>query len=192
MQEALIFDCDGTLADTMPAHYRAWQMTLSPLGLTFPEERFYALAGVPTPRIAQMLLDQVDPQRALGLDAAELAARKLQAYLDNLTGVAPIEKVVAIAREARGKLPMAVASGGHRTLVVSTLEAVGLGDWFDVLVCAEDVVHPKPAPDIFLEAARRLGVDPAGCTVYEDGDLGLEGARAAGMRAVDIRPLLIG
>jgi beta-phosphoglucomutase family hydrolase len=185
MQEALIFDCDGTLADTMPAHFRAWQVTLAPLGLSFPEQRFYALAGVPTPRIAELVLAAGGP--VVGLDAAELAARKEKAYRDNLTTVAPIEKVVSIARQARGLLPMAVASGSHRDLVQSTLQAVGIAGWFDVVVAAEDVVHPKPAPDVFLEAARRLGVPPAGCTVYEDGDLGIQAAQAAGMRVVDIR-----
>jgi HAD superfamily hydrolase (TIGR01509 family) len=194
MQEALIFDCDGTLADTMPAHFCAWQLTLAALpGLSFPEARFYALAGMPTARIAQLLLDEGDPRGALGLDGVTLAARKEQAYRDAVTSVVAIDQVVAIAREARARgIPMAVASGGRRDLVVSTLEAVGIAGWFPVVVAAEDVAHPKPAPDVFLEAARRLGVAPQSCTVYEDGELGLEAARAAGMRAVDVRPLLAG
>jgi HAD superfamily hydrolase (TIGR01509 family) len=103
--------------------------------------------------------------------------------------VAPIEKVVAIARAARGRLPLAVASGSHRELVESTLAAIGTRDWWQAIVAAEDVTQPKPAPDIFLEAARRLGVAPGDCTVYEDADLGLLAAQRAGMRAVDIRRL---
>ena len=186
MADALIFDCDGTLADTMPAHYRAWQRTLTPLGLSFPEERFYALAGVPTVRIAELLVREW----AVPLDHQELAATKERAYRDSVTSVAPIATVVAIARQARGQQPIAVASGSHRALVQSTLRAIGVLDWFAVIVAAEDVVHPKPAPDVFLEAARRLGVSPDRCTVYEDADLGIQAARAAGMRWVDVRTLL--
>ena len=189
MEGALIFDCDGTLADTMPAHYLAWQVVLAGTGLVLEETRFYALAGVPTPRIAELIV----AERAPGVaprDAGQLASDKEREYRERVTEVAPIEKVVAIARAGRARgLPMAVASGSHRALVESTLAAVGLSDWFQAIVAAEDVVHPKPAPDVFLEAARRLGVSPADCTVYEDADLGLEAARRAGMRAVDIRLL---
>jgi beta-phosphoglucomutase family hydrolase len=183
--EALIFDCDGTLADTMPAHYRAWQQVLASTSLVFPEARFYALAGVPTPRIAALLVSE----SGLPLDPAQLAEDKERTYRQSVSTVTAIEKVVAIARAARGRLPLAVASGSHRALVESTLAAIGTLDWWQAIVAAEDVTHPKPAPDVFLEAARRLGVPPDACTVYEDADLGLEAARRAGMKAVDIRRL---
>ena len=192
--EALIFDCDGTLADTMPAHYRAWQVVLAGTGLALSEERFYALAGVPTPRIAELILSE-QAGRTPGApvrDARQLASDKERTYREAVSQVAPNEKVVAIARAARAArdpVPMAVASGSHRELVESTLAAIGIRDWFPVIVAAEDVINPKPAPDVFLEAARRLGVAPAICTVYEDADLGLEAARRAGMKAVDIRRL---
>lgn len=183
--EALIFDCDGTLADTMPAHYRAWQQVLAGTELIFPEARFYALAGVPTPRIAALLVSE----SGLPIDPAQLAEVKERTYREAVRGVAGIEKVLTIARTARGRLPMAVASGSHRELVLSTLEAIGTLDWWQAIVASEDVVHPKPAPDVFLEAARRLGVSPQICTVYEDADLGLEAARRAGMKAIDVRLL---
>jgi beta-phosphoglucomutase family hydrolase len=188
MPEALIFDCDGTLADTMPAHHRAWQSTLAPLGLTFPEERFYALAGVPTPRIAELLVKEW----GAALDPAALAAEKEAAYRRAVRQVLPVAPVLAIARAALGKQPMAVASGSHRELVEATLAAIGALDWFPVIVAAEDVNHPKPDPEVFLTAARRLGVSAAACIVYEDGDLGIEAARRAGMRWVDVRQLLAG
>lgn len=184
--QALIFDCDGTLADTMPAHYRAWQTVLAPLSLQFPERRFYALAGVPTPRIAELLVGESGRR---DLDPLALADLKERTYAESVDRVAPIDKVVAVARAARGRLPLAVASGSHRSLVEATLAAIGTTGWWQAVVTAEDVLHPKPAPDIFLEAARRLGVAPELCTVYEDGDLGLEAARRAGMTAVDIRLL---
>ena len=188
MPEALIFDCDGTLADTMPAHHRAWVATLQPLGLSFPEARFYALAGVPTPRIAALLIKEW----GAALDPVALAAAKEASYRRSVTEVKPVAPVVAIARAARGKQPMAVASGSHRELVEATLLAIGVRDWFRVVVASEDVAHPKPDPEVFLIAARRLGVAPADCTVYEDGDLGIEAARRAGMRWVDVRSLIAG
>ena len=186
MPQALIFDCDGTLADTMPAHHRAWLATLEPLGLSFPEARFYALAGVPTPRIAELLIKEW----GAALDPIALAAAKEDAYRRAVVEVQPVAPVVAIARAARGQQPMAVASGSHRDLVEATLAAIGVRDWFPVVVASEDVVHPKPDPEVFLTAAARLGVAPADCTVYEDGDLGIEAARRAGMHWVDVRSLI--
>ena len=186
LDDALIFDCDGTLADTMPGHHEAWQQTLALLGASFPVEQFYALAGVPTPMIAR----QIAAQFGLTIDPAELTRRKEQAYLDAMPAVLPIEKVVAIAREGLArKVPMAVASGSHRTLVERTLRQIGVWDWFPVVVASEDTQKHKPEPDVFLEAARRLGVEPARCLVYEDADLGIEAARRAGMRWVDVRSM---
>jgi HAD superfamily hydrolase (TIGR01509 family) len=182
--EALIFDCDGTLADTMPGHHEAWQRTLALLGASFPVEQFYALAGVPTPKIAR----QIAAEHGLTIDPDQLARRKEQAYLDSEPAVLPIEKVVAIARAARARrIPMAVASGSHRALVERTLRIIGVWDWFPVVVASEDTLRHKPEPDVFLEAARRLGVEPHLCVVYEDADLGIEAARRAGMRFVDVR-----
>lgn len=183
---ALIFDCDGTLADTMPAHFRAWQDVLRPLAIPFPETRFYALGGVPTVAIARMLLGEAGRS---DLDPIALARSKEDTFLVRFDEVKPIEKVVAIARAAYESTPMAVASGGHRDLVERTLRHIGVRDWFRAVVTSEDTPRHKPGPDVFLEAARRLGVRPDLCTVYDDTDLGLEGARRAGMHAVDIRVL---
>jgi HAD superfamily hydrolase (TIGR01509 family) len=185
MSDALIFDCDGTLADTMPAHYRAWQEVLRPTGIVFPEARFYELGGVPTRVIAGLLCQEAGQP----LSADELVRSKEDAFLTQLDAILPVVKVVEIARAARGVHPMAVASGGRRSIVERTLRQIGVLDWFPVVVTAEDTVRHKPDPDIFLEAARRLAVDPAACTVYEDTEAGLEAARRAGMRAIDIRVL---
>jgi HAD superfamily hydrolase (TIGR01509 family) len=185
MTEALIFDCDGTLADTMPAHYRAWQEVLRPHGMVFPEERFYALGGVPTRVIARILCEEAGQP----LDQDALVQAKEEAFLRQLAAITPVVKVVEIARAGRGVRPMAVASGGRRPIVERTLRQIGVLDWFAAVVTAEDAARHKPDPDIFIEAARRLGVAPAFCTVYEDTDVGLEAARRAGMRAVDVRAL---
>lgn len=185
MTEALIFDCDGTLAHTMPAHYRAWLDVLRPYGIPFPEDRFYALGGTPTREIARLLVTGA----GLTLDLSQLTRAKEDFFLANITQVVAIEKVVAIAHARRGTAPMAVASGGYRRVVERTLRHLGLLDWFDTVVTAEDTARGKPEPDVFLEAARRLAVPPGACTVYEDTDLGIEAARRAGMRWVDVRQL---
>ncbi|HVU52331.1 MAG TPA: HAD-IA family hydrolase [Polyangia bacterium] len=188
--QAHIFDLDGTLADTMPVHFGVWQTMAARYGLVFPEERFYSLGGVPTPRIAALLIAEA----GLTLDPLAVAAEKERAYVDGLASgalsVRPIEAVIAIARAQRGVAPLAIASGSSRRLVTLTLASLGIADWFGAVVAAEDTARPKPEPDVFLEAARRLGAAPARCIVYEDTDLGLEAARRAGMTGVDVRPII--
>jgi len=183
MYTALIFDCDGTLVDSMPAHFAAWQATLGPLGIQLTEERFYGLAGTPTDRIAAILVRE----HQVEADPREVSTQKETHYLNSLHLLRPIEPVVEIVRQSLGRKRLAVASGGFRRVVARQLEHVGLGDAFEVLVTAEDTPRHKPEPDVFLEAARRLGVPPAECCVYEDADLGVEAARRAGMACVDIR-----
>jgi HAD superfamily hydrolase (TIGR01509 family) len=190
-EQAFIFDLDGTLADTMPVHFGVWQVVAERYGLVFPEDRFYRLGGVPTPRIAALLIEEA----GLALDPVALAAEKELHYVDGIASgalsVRPIEAVVSIARERRGQGPLAIASGSSRRLVTLTLASLGIADWFGAVVAAEDTARHKPEPDVFLEAARRLGVPPARCTVYEDTDLGLESARRAGMMGIDVRPIIL-
>ncbi|MCB9885797.1 MAG: HAD-IA family hydrolase [Planctomycetes bacterium] len=181
----LIFDCDGTLADTMPTHYLAWQAMLGPYGIPFPEPRFYAMGGIPTERIIRALA--ADAGVAV-TDVEAMVLEKERLFLQHLDALAPIVPVVAVAAAYRGKLAMAVASGGYRDVVASTLERLQLRDWFAALVTAEDTTRHKPEPDVFLEAARRLGVEASACAVFEDTDIGLQAARRAGMLAVDVRP----
>ena len=182
--QALIFDCDGTLANTMPIHWKAWQKVTAKHGVHFPEDRFYALGGVPTRDIVRMLAAEQNRQ---DLDPLLFAKEKEDAYFEFFEHVGPVEEVVEIARAHRGKLPMAVASGGSKHAITKVLTHLGIVDWFDAIVTNEDVVNQKPAPDIFLEAARRLKVDPKLCRGYEDTDLGMQAIRSAGMEAVDIR-----
>ena len=184
---ALIFDCDGTLADTMPVHHVAWIAMLAEHGLEFPEREFYAWAGMPTHTIIRRLaLEQGVP--LTDDDVAAMVVDKERRYVDLIDSVGPIPEVLAIAEAWRGRMPMAVASGGERWVIHRTLTAIGVLDWFDAIVGAEDTVRHKPEPDVFLEAARRIDAEPAGCAVFEDSDLGLEAGRRAGMTVLDIRP----
>ncbi len=184
--KGLIFDCDGTLADTMPLHWRAWQAVTGRYGIVFPEDRFYALGGVPSRDILKMLQDE----QTLALDPLLVAKEKEEEYLKLMAHVGPIHEVVMIAREHAGKLPMAVASGGTRLVINKVLHHIGIHELFDAVVTSEDVLQQKPAPDIFIEAARRIGIEPRFCRAYEDTELGMNAIRAAGMDAVDVRELI--
>lgn len=181
--KGLIFDCDGTLANTMPLHWRAWSLITQRHGLHFPEDRFYSLGGVPSRDILKMLAEE----QGRSLDHIAVAHEKEEAYLPLMAEVEPIHAVVEIAREHHGKLPMAVASGGTQKSINQVLEHLKIRDLFDAVVTSEMVKNQKPAPDIFLEAARLIGVDPKSCRAYEDTELGLTAIRAAGMEAVDVR-----
>lgn len=184
--KGLIFDCDGTLADSMPLHWKAWRTITENHGLKLSEARFYSLGGVPSRDILRML----SQEQGVPIDALAVAKEKEAAYLEMLHHVRPIELITDIARRHHGSLPMAVASGGTHRVIEMVLEHLGIRPWFAAVVTSEDVVNQKPAPDIFLEASRRIGVNPQCCRAYEDTDLGMQAIRAAGMEAVDVRELL--
>ena len=176
-----IFDCDGTLADTMPLHYRAWTRIATELGGSFSEELFYQTGGKPTVQILEMLRDEHGLKI---VDVNRTAERKEGYFLELIGEVKPIEAVVQIARQRYGINPMAVASGGFRRQIELTLDVLGIRSLFDAVVCVEDYVRGKPFPDPFLEAARRLNVAPVDCVVFEDSQLGVQAAAAAGMACV--------
>lgn len=156
-------------------------------GLHFPEDRFYALGGVPSRDILKMLA----AEQGRSLDHIAVAHEKEEAYLPLMAQVEPIHAVVEIARANHGKIPMAVASGGTQPIICQVLEHLKIRHLFDAVVTSEMVKNQKPAPDIFVEAARRIGVDPKFCRGYEDTDLGMTAIRAAGMDAVDVRTLIV-
>jgi HAD superfamily hydrolase (TIGR01509 family) len=168
----------------MPFHYLAWQDIVQPLGKKFPKELFYDTAGMPSDKIVTILNETFGYQ----LDPQKIAEEKEARFVQHAAKVQPIKPVVDIARQHKGRLPMAVASGGIAPAINTVLEAIGLANFFNTIVTSEDVRHGKPAPDTFLEAARRLNVEPKYCQVFEDSDSGLEAARRAGMVATDVRP----
>jgi beta-phosphoglucomutase-like phosphatase (HAD superfamily) len=184
--KGIIFDCDGTLADTMPLHWRAWQVITARHRLHLPEDRFYALGGIPSRDILKML----SQEQGIAIDHLAVAREKEAEYLPLIAQVEPINTVVGVARANYGKIPLAVASGGTRRIIEQVLEHLGIRQLFKAIVTSEDVVNQKPAPDIFLEAAWRIGLPPHQCRAYEDTDLGMQAIRAAGIEAEDVRKLL--
>lgn len=182
--EAVIFDCDGTLVDSMPAHFEAWCEALALYGAhgVFKEDVFFAMGGRPTLDIVVELNDEYD----LKLDPTKVAMAKREAFLKRLDMVTLIEEVAVFAESLRGRMPMAIATGGSRMVIEKTLRIVGVSDWFDEVVTADDVVDGKPAPDIFLKAAKLLGVVPAKCLALEDAPAGILAAQRAGMQVIAI------
>lgn len=183
----LIFDCDGTLVDSMPLHYHAWVTVLRRYGLDFSEARFYQWAGVPVDEIVRRLA----AEHGRTVDAVAIAAER-DRYFHSLpqSELRPVVPVVDIARRFRRRLPMAVATGSTLASAETSLQAIGVLDWFDAVISSHEAGRPKPAPDVFLLAAERIGIPPEHCVAFEDGDTGLIAAREARMQAVDIRPWL--
>jgi HAD superfamily hydrolase (TIGR01509 family) len=181
----LIFDCDGTLADTMPTHFKAWLSILRKHGGDMSEELFYKSAGIPT----RDIIENLNKEFGYGLDVEAIYQEKEESYLALIHSIIEIKAVVDVARAYHGKVPLAVASGGAHLVVDQTLNAIGIRGMFDAIIGADDVENGKPAPDMFLLAAQRIGVAPSDCIVYEDGIPGVVGAGRAGMRVIDVRVL---
>ena len=180
--KGLIFDLDGTLADTMPIHYVAWKNAATKYGIDLTTDLFKQLAGIPlyptVEKLNQIFGTTIDPQ--------EMGDIKEKEFENNMHLTSEIKVVTDLVREYHGKMPMAVGTGGSRRLSLKSLDIIGLGGYFDILVTSEDVTNFKPHPETFLKCAEHMGVDPADCKVFEDGLLGIQAARTAGMMVVDV------
>lgn len=181
--KGLIFDCDGTLVDSMPLHMKAWEYAIREKGGTWDLEFFVSQKGMPEEDIVVLYNTRFSSE----LDPSGTVETKHRFFRARASEFKPIPHVVDVVMKHQDKLPMAIASGGVRENVELELEAIRIRRFFSVILTADDDIKPKPSPDIFLEAARRLEVAPEFCQVFEDGDLGLEAARIAGMLPTDVR-----
>lgn len=186
-RRGLIFDCDGTLVDSMPLHHRLWNECLAEYCVQVSEEFIETHAGKPT----DVIVEVINAERGLEIDPAAFEHEKESRYRKLVHEVGPIEPVVAAAEHFRSYFPMAVVSGGVRANVVASLRAIDVLDWFPTILSADDPIAPKPAPDLFLAAAERMGVPPQHCHVFEDADAGVAAALAAGMTVTDVREMLV-
>lgn len=184
--DALIFDMDGTLVDTMPLHYIAWQQVAEHYRLPFSKPRFYQLGGVPTFETLQILSAEAGLE--IDLQAAKAMKEGLSRAL--MSEATPIAETLAIVQQFYGNKPLAIATGSSRAGAQMLLGQLELAHYFDALVTADDVARHKPAPDVFLAAAQRLNVAPERCVAFEDTDIGIEAILSAGMSAVDVRDLI--
>ncbi len=182
----LIFDIDGTLADTMPTHFRSWQKVAERYGFDYQESLFYQLSGMPTGDIVLYL----NKHQGTNLDPEEVTRAKNQAYLGINGDIRVIEPVFKIVEANYGKLPMALGTGEYRNIALVNIRLTGLDRYFDKIVTADDVTKSKPDPETFLKCAQLINVPPEFCQVFEDGGAGLEAARRAGMIVTDVRPFI--
>ncbi len=181
---AYLFDCDGTLVNTMPLHYVAWLEGLESqrAPFAFPEAQFYSYAGIREQQIVEIL----NAEHGSEVNAEAVVAHKVKSFGRLMHRVETVPAVVEFARLQRGMRPMAVVSGSEYPHVDECLRRTGIAEWFQTVVTPADVApgRGKPAPDMFLLAAERLGVEPGECLVFEDGQSGIDAATAAGMDSV--------
>lgn len=183
---ALIFDLDGTLSDSLPVHVATWNFVGEKYGFEFDPQIIYEMTGMPTIEFARRVISQYN----LDADPHEIVQMKQQAFWKLAHLLQPIEEVFEIVRSFYGKLPMSVGTGAGRKSAAIQLETLDILKYFDFVVSADDVTRHKPEPETFLECARLMGVDPQFCHVFEDGDLGIEAAKKAGMMVTDVRPFI--
>lgn len=180
--EAFLYDCDGTLADNMMAHKLAYQEVARNYGIDLDLNIIHETAGWPTVLVAQEI------SRRYNVPLPEsFAAEKSAVFINkHIQKTLPVVHVYEHLKKNVGRIKIGVVSGGSRSTVSITLSVLGLTELIDVLVCAGETSLGKPHPDPFLKAARDLGVDPAKCLVFEDGDPGTKAAEAAGMKWIRV------
>jgi len=184
---AYLFDCDGTIVDSMPLHFVAWVKALAEFGCNdFTQEFFYSMGGVPIAGVVDAINRRDGRFGEHAIPAEPFMLRYDELYFSMLPSLTGVPEVLEVIHAAHGKLPFAVVSGSTRESVVKSLEALGILPLFDTLVCAGDYAHGKPSPEPFLLAAQRLGVEPSKCLVFEDAEVGIRSATAAGMASVRI------
>ena len=182
--KAYLFDCDGTIADSMPLHYIAWKKALGEWNCEFEEELFYEMGGMPVAEI----ISSLNERHRLRMPVQAVSRRKEELYYELLPRLVAVPHVLEHIEAQHGKIPFAVVSGSTRESVTSSLVALNLLDRFDTMVCAGDYAKSKPHPEAFLLAATSLGVEPESCLVFEDTEMGIQAAKAAGMASVKVPP----
>lgn len=184
--KALIFDLDGTLSDSLPVHIASWHAVCEKLNCTFDERILVEMTGAPTISFAE----RIKLEQNLEIEAEELVILKQQEFWKNINQVKPHEAVIELMKNAHGRIPMAVGTGASRTSAILQMKELEIDDLFDFIVTADDVDRHKPEPDTFLKCAELMGVEPKYCQVFEDGELGMQAAKTAGMMLTDVRPFV--
>jgi beta-phosphoglucomutase family hydrolase len=180
--QAYLFDCDGTLADSMPLHYRAWKKALAEWKCDFTERLFYSWGGMPVAEIIATL----NQRQGLNMPVEAVSHRKENLYFELLPELQAVPEVLEHVLEAHGRIPLAVVSGSTNESVTASLATLNLLDRFQAMVCAGDYKKSKPDPEAFLMAAAKLGVARESCLVFEDTEMGIQAATAAGMKSVKV------
>jgi HAD superfamily hydrolase (TIGR01509 family) len=181
---AYLFDCDGTIADSMPLHFIAWKKALGEWNCEFDEKIFYAWGGMPVAEI----ISRLNLQQGLNMPVEAVSQRKETLYFELLPQLKAVPEVLEHIEDGHGRIPFAVVSGSTRESVTASLASLNLLHRFQTLVCAGDYTKSKPDPEAFLLAAARLGVAAEKCLVFEDTEMGIKAAKDAGMASVRVPP----
>ncbi len=180
--KGLIFDLDGTVANTMQNHFSAWRAAVSPFQIDFNAELFKSLTG--TPREATIL--KLNKMFNKNMDPIKVGAAKVDFYKKAAHLTKEIKIVADVVRKYHNILPMSIGTGSTRVGATRTLEITGMNSFFDIVITANDIQQPKPHPETFLKCAELMGIEPKDCLVFEDGILGIQAAKTAGMMAIDV------
>jgi len=184
--KALIFDLDGTLSDSLPVHIASWHAVCKKLNCIFDERILIEMTGMATISFAE----RIKREQNLDIDAREIVRMKQKEFWKNVNRVKPHQAVISLMKNAHGRIPMAVGTGASRTSAMLQMQELGIDHLFDAIVTADDVERHKPEPDTFLKCAELMQIDPKYCQVFEDGEMGMQAARTAGMILTDVRPFV--
>jgi beta-phosphoglucomutase family hydrolase len=186
LAKALIFDLDGTVSDSLPVHMATWNKIGSSIGFVFDERLVYEMTGMPTIAFAKRIIEENN----LHISPGALVKLKQEAFWEAMHLIKPVDLVVELVKKYKGKLPMSVGTGASRQSAMLQLQELDLLSYFDFVITADDVTRHKPEPETFLRCAELMKIKPSACQVFEDGILGMEAARAAGMMVTDVRPFI--
>ena len=184
--KGLIFDCDGTLVDSMPLHMKAWEKSFNQFNERYDENFLFSLKGMKETEIIELY----NKEFRTSIEPENIVRAKHEYFIRHINEVKPIKPVVDVVKSYFGKFPLAVVSGSVKEIVYSELKVVGIYDLFNVILTADDPFKPKPDPEIFINAASKIKISPERCLVFEDGDPGLEAAIRAGMQTIYVRKYL--
>lgn len=184
--KALIFDLDGTLSNSLPVHVATWNTIGEKYNFKFDPKIVTEMTGRPTIEFARHIVERYN----LSVEPEKIVKQKQRSFWDSSNLLEPVAEILSIVKEYHGKLPMSIGTGASRRSTEVQLDALGLTEYFDAIVSADDVTKHKPQPETFLSCARQMNIDPKYCQVFEDGDLGIEAAKKAGMIVTDVRPYI--
>jgi HAD superfamily hydrolase (TIGR01509 family) len=184
--KALIFDLDGTLSDSLPVHIASWHAVCEKLNCTFDEQIMVEMTGAPTILFAERIVREQN----LKITPEELVVLKQQEFWQKINQIKPHDTVIDLMKKAHGTMPMSIGTGASRMSAMLQMKELGIDELFDFIVTADDVDRHKPEPDTFLKCADLMGVEPQFCQVFEDGELGMQAAKTAGMLLTDVRPFV--